>query len=410
MNTAFLRALAAAAALLPGLAGGAALSLESALELALQRSESVRAARAALQSATESALAAGRPADPTVNVGVDNLPVIRPGRLSTRGDSMTMKRIGVSQEWLSRDKRVARTAAAEASVRRGAVQVQAAEAETRLQTALAFVVAFYAGQALEWTAQAERYAREALETARARLAAAAGASHEVLALAAAQGAAEDETAQVRQEQGAALVQLERRVGVRPAELLAPPDLQLPSEQEYVALHPEVLALGRAVDAAAREAAVTASERRPNWTWGVSYGQRTGYPDMVSFGVSIPIPLSPGERQDRETAARLALVDKAEADLTEATRAATAEYRVLVSDSERLQARIDRYRAGVLTPARQRVAVALAAYASNQSSLSTVFEARQAEVEAQRKLLSLERDRVRIRVQLRLKPLASGEGA
>ena len=53
--------------------------------------------------------------------------------------------------------------------------------------------------------------------------------------------------------------------------------------------------------------------------------------MVSFGVSIPIPLSPSERQDRDTAAKLALADKAEADLAEATRAA-GEYRALVSDA------------------------------------------------------------------------------
>jgi hypothetical protein len=96
--------------------------------------------------------------------------------------------------------------------------------------------------------------------------------------------------------------------------------------------------------------VTASERTPNWTWGVSYGQRTGYSDVVSFGVSTPIPLSPRERQDRDTAAKLALADKAEAELAEATRAASAEYRVWASDSQRLQERIERYRLGVVAPA------------------------------------------------------------
>ena len=89
--------------------------------------------------------------------------------------------------------------------------------------------------------------------------------------------------------------------------------------------------------------------------------------MLSFGVSIPLPLAPAQRQDRETAAKLALVDKAEAELAEASRAAAAEYAALASDAGRLQERIERYRAGVLTPPKQRTAAALAAYRSNQAS-------------------------------------------
>jgi outer membrane protein TolC len=181
----------------------------------------------------------------------------------------------------------------------------------------------------------------------------------------------------------------------------------PTEQGYLDAHPVVIALRRDVDVARQEAAVTATNRNPNWTWGVSYGQRTGYSDMVTFGVSIPIPLSPSERQDRDTAAKLAVADKAEADLAEATRVAVAEYRGLVSDARRLQDRIDRYRAGVATPASQRTTVAMAAYASNQTSLVTLFEARHAEVDAQRKLLGLQRDLAKAKARLAYRPLTSG---
>ena len=400
-------AAALAAALLPLLAESAPLSLESALDLAVQRSEAVRSGRAGQLSASEVARGAGRLPDPTLNAGVDNLPVTGPDRLSTTRDSMTMKRIGISQEWLSSGKRAARSAAAEAAVQREAVQVQAAVADTRLQTALAYLDAFYASETLKLTTLMEHHAHEELEAARGRLASAATSSQEVLALTGARGAAEDESAQVRQEQSAALVNLERWVGVRSDELLPPALAPLPSEADFVAAHPAVLAQSRALEVARLQATVTASERSPNWTWGVSYGQRTGYSDMVSFGVSIPIPLAPSERQDRDTAAKLALADKAEADLAEATRAATAEYRALASDSQRLQERIERYRLAVVAPATQRISVAMAAYASNQSSLMTLFEARHAEVDAQRKLLTLQRDLAKARVQMRLKPLQLG---
>jgi outer membrane protein TolC len=396
-----------AAALVPSTAQSASLSLGSALDLAMQRSEAAHAGRAGQLSAAETARAAGRLPDPTLNVGVENLPVTGPDRFSTTRDSMTMKRIGISQEWLSRGKRDARSAAAEAAAQRESIQVQAALAETRLQTALAYVDAFYAGEALKFTTLMEHHAHEELEAARGRLASSTGGSQEVLALTAARGTAEDESAQVRQEQSAALVTLQRWIGIQAEDLLPPPEVRPPTEDEYVAGHPWVLALSRELEVARRQAAVTASERDPNWTWGVSYGQRTGYSDMVSFGVSIPIPLSPSERQDRDIAAKLALADKAEADLAEANRVASAEYRALASDSQRLEERIERYRTGVLTPATQRISAATAAYASNQLSLVTLFEARHAEADVQRKLLSLRRDLMRAKLQMQLKPLEQG---
>lgn len=141
--------------------------------------------------------------------------------------------------------------------------------------------------------------------------------------------------------------------------------------------------------------------------GGVYGQRTGYSDLVSVGVSIPLQVAPSQRQDRETSAKLAMVDKAEADLAEGIRAATADYRTLAGDAARLQQRIERYQGSVVTPARQRTSAALAAYRSNQSPLTALFEARHAEVEAQRKLLALQRDLARAQAQLSFKPVVQG---
>jgi outer membrane protein TolC len=182
---------------------------------------------------------------------------------------------------------------------------------------------------------------------------------------------------------------------------------LPTEQAYVASHPTVVAIQRDIEVARQNAAVASSERKPNWTWDISYGQRTGYSDMVSFGVSIPLQVARDQRQDRETASKLALVDKAEADLAEATRAATGEYQALTSDVRRLRERADRYRSNVAAPAQQRTAAATAAYRSNQASLMTLFEARHAEVEAQRKLLALQRDLAKAQAQLVFKPVNQG---
>ncbi|WP_431261481.1 TolC family protein [Roseateles chitinivorans] len=403
----FLRAVAMAAAVLPVLASAEPLSFDQALSLAVQRSEAARAGRAAITSANESARAAGQLPDPTLRAGVDNLPATGADRFSTTRDSMTMKRVGISQEWLSADKRAAREGAARAMADREAVQSATAEADARLQVALSYVNAWYAGEALKLTIQTEHHLHEEFEAARARLAAATGASPQVLQLTAARGMAEDESDDARQLQSAAAVNLQRWVGFTPESLSPPPVFVIPPEDDFLARSPSVAGLQRDLEVARRAAAVAAKERTPNWTWDVSYGQRSGYSDMVSVGVSIPLPVAPSQRQDRETAAKLALVEKAEAELAEATRAATADYRALASDAARLQQRVDRYRVAVLVPAQQRIAATLASYRSNQTPLSTLFEARHAEVEAQRRLLALQRDLARAQAQLTFKPLAQG---
>lgn len=406
MSRRLVRAAAVAAALLPAWAAAATLSLEQAMDLAVQRSESTRAARAGARGAAEKARAAGQQADPMLTVGVDNLPVTGRDRFRTAAEEMTMKRIGLAQEWVSSDKRAARQAAALAMADRESSMERVSAAETRLQTALAYLDAYYAGEALRFTTLNEGHAREALEAGRGRLAAAAGGgSADVLALSSSLGAAEDESGEARQQQAVAAAALHRWVGLLPEELLAPGTGPAPSESQYVASHPAVVMRQRDIEIARREVEEARLNRRSNWTWEVFYGQRQGYADMVSFGVSIPLTVAPGARQDRETAARQALLDKAEAELAEARRAAQGEFAALTIEAGRLQERIDRFRARVIAPAQQRTAAATAAYRSNQASLAMLFEARHAEVEAQRKRLALERDLAKTQAQLTFKPIA-----
>ena len=403
-----LRAAVLAAALLPApWVLAAPLSLDEAMALAVQRSHAARAARAGAAGAAQMLRSAGQQPDPMLSAGIDNLPATGARRFSTWAEDMTMKRIGLSQEWVAADKRAARTALASAVQRREALAEQAAAAEARLQAALAFLDAYFAGQALTLAGANEQHAREALEAGKARLAAAAGSSAEALGLAGALGAAEDETAEQRQQQGAALAQLQRWTGAAADTLQAPPPVAAPGLDDFIAAHPAVAARQRDVEVARQEAEAARLNRRPNLTYELSYGQRQGRPDLLSLGVSIPLPVAPAERQDRETAARLAAVEQAEAALAEAQRAAAGEHATLSSDARRLQQRLARYPAAVLQPLAQRTAATLAAYRASQASLAMLFDARHAELDAQRRLLALQRELARVQAQLAFKPLAEG---
>lgn len=404
MSPAFLRAAVVAAALLPSLASAASLSLDTAVAMALQRSQTARAGRATLASADELSRAAGQFADPTLRIAMEDLPVTGADRFRTARDSMTTKRIGLSQEWLSSDKRAARRAAADAVVGRETTMVRVALADTRLQTTLAYLDAYYADEALKLATLMEHHAHEELEASRARLASAIGSSQEVLALAGAKAIAEDESSESRQQRSVARIALERWTGV-PTDELVPADAgPVPPEASYVARHPAVMTLLRDTEVADRAVKVASANRDPDWSGEVVYAQRTGFSDLVTVGISIPLPVARGQRQDRETASRLALVEKADADLAEAIRAATAQYRALAGSEASLRERIDRYRTGVVAVASQRTLAATAGYRSNQTVLTTLFEARHAEVEVRRKLLLLERDLAKTDAELACRPL------
>ncbi len=179
------------------------------------------------------------------------------------------------------------------------------------------------------------------------------------------------------------------------------------ELAYVERHPATVAAQRDAVLARNEADLARANRSPNWTWELSYGQRAGNPDMVSVGVTIPLAIAPTRRQDRDIASRMTLADKAEATVAEAARIASGEYRALASDATRLAGRAARYRSAVVAPAQQRTEVALAGYRSNQTALTVLFEARHAELQAERKALLLQRDLAKAMAQLALTPIVDG---
>src|ERR1700674_749585 len=82
-----------------------ALSLEEAVDRALQEAPQVAASAAGLDAATARAPSAGRLPDPELVSGVENLPVDTAERFSLTRDFMTMRKIGVIQSLPSREKR-----------------------------------------------------------------------------------------------------------------------------------------------------------------------------------------------------------------------------------------------------------------------------------------------------------------
>src|SRR5688572_30827631 len=93
------------AAAFSGAALAQSLSLEQALGIAESRSAQLAAQRAAAEAAAALVPAAGENPDPKLVVGLENIPVEGGDRWSLSADFMTMRRVGVMQDFVRGEKR-----------------------------------------------------------------------------------------------------------------------------------------------------------------------------------------------------------------------------------------------------------------------------------------------------------------
>jgi outer membrane protein TolC len=219
--------------------------------------------------------------------------------------------------------------------------------------------------------------------------------------------ARDRVLTAHRQQQAATAKLARWLG---EDASRPPvdDAALPSDAEVATLPehdlhniPHLRVLAGQADVADAEVKVAEQNRSPNWSWEVSYAQRgPAYSNMISVGVSVPLPIARGDRQDRELAARLAQRDQARELLEDARRRHRSEFSAMRIEWQALRERQRQLESALLPVTRQRIEAVLAAYGSGQQNLSAVLEARRAEVDARIQILELERDAARVWAQLR----------
>lgn len=392
-----------------------ALSVHDAVRAAVARARSPAAADASAQAAREKAVAAAQRPDPVLSLSLDNLPVEGPDRFSTTSDFMTMRSIGVMQTFTRADKRSARAQRfereAEAALAERGVRVAAVQRDT----AIAWFERRAAEQRLAVLQQLRGESRLQLEAAEAALRGGRATPAELIA-------ARDALAQLEQallDTDAEVANARRalarwtgdpsRLPLAPAPPLAQQAFAPHSVPERLAHHPELLRLAAGEAQADAQAAVARAERDPDWSAQLMYSVRgSRYSNMVSFGVSLPLPWDRPQRQDRKLAARLAEAEALRAEREEMAREHLAQTESWIEAWRAGLARlalIDRERAPL---AQQRIDAALAAFRGGQSPLTAALEARRAALALQMERIDVELQTARL--WARLEFLIPAEGA
>jgi outer membrane protein TolC len=344
--------------------------------------------------------------DPVLRFGIDNLPIDGPDQFSVGRDFMTMRRIGVMQEFTRSEKRQLRAARFEREAEKSLAEKDAAIASIQRDTALAWLDRYYAeGMVAAVKEQIEQVKREIM-AAESAYRAGRGTQAEVLAAHGVLVGLEDRASELNRRVATAKTSLARWIGDgAQAPLGAQPAidsirLDTGSLETDLRHHPQIAILSKQVEMAVADARIAQANKKADWTVELSYSQRgAAYSNMVSLGVSVPLQWDQKQRQERELASKLAMAEQARAQLDDVLRAHVAEVRAMIQEWENDRERLTRYERELIPISKERSRATLSAYQGGKTGLGDVLMARRNETDVRLQALQLEMDTARLWAQL-----------
>jgi outer membrane protein TolC len=387
-------------------AAAAALTLPEAQRLAVARSRQLVAQDSAVTAAREMAVAAGQLPDPVATLGINNLPVNGPDAWSVTRDFMTMRSVGVIQELTRAEKREARTERYEREADKARAERNVSVAAIQRDAALAWLDRYYAEAMLGVISEQRGQAQVEIEAAESAYRVGRGNLADILAARNALVLLDDRASEVGRNLAAAKIALARWIGDdAQAPLAGEPAINTirldpTTLDEDLAHHPEIAVLAKREEVAAAEVRMAQTNKNADWSVALMYSQRgPAYSNMISLNVSVPLQWDQKNRQDREVAAKLAMLDQARAEREDMVRAHTAEVRAMIAEWENDRERRSRYEREVLLIATERTQSTLTAYRGAKASITDLLLARRGEIDVRLQALQLEMDTARLWAQL-----------
>jgi outer membrane protein TolC len=382
------------------------LTLVQARHLAIERSRQLAAHDDAVAASRDMAVAARELPDPVLRFGVDNLPINRSERFSLTSDFMTMRRVGVMQELTRADKRRLRARQFEGEAEKSLAEKEVTAAAIERDTALAWLDRYYAEAMAAVISEQGVQARLEMQAAEGAYRGGRGSQADLFTARSALALFDDRESEFQRRIRVAKTRLARWIGAAAELPLAGKPatdtirLDPAALDTQLAHHPQIAVLSKQEQIAQSAAQLAQANKQADWSVEVAYQQRGGaYSNMISVGVSVPLQWDQKNRQDRELASKLALVEQARAEREEMLREHVAETRAMISEWDNDRERSTRYQGELIPLARERTAATITAYRGAKASLSEVLAARRNEIDVRLQALQLEADAARLWAQL-----------
>ena len=363
------------------------LSLDAAVRRALEIAPQVSAQAANLEAMQALTVSAGRLPDPELIVGIDNLPVTGSDAYSTTRDFMTMRKVGVMQEFPAAAKRKLQHQRAEAEANIADAELIEARLSIAQQVAQAWVRRAAAEAALNDLQSLQPEVDLQASAARAALAAGRSSTAEALAAETAVAQLRNRLLRLQGETRQATAELARWLGddanlaVAPMpsfdELPTPPAALL----QAVHQHGSLLPFESQIQAARVDVDLAKAQRRPDWSAELAFAKRgPDFSDMVSLEFRVGLPLFTKNRQNPAISAKHAELRKLEAERDAELRMHTAEVQQMLTDWQQLGEQLHQYERELLPLSRERSRAAFESYRSGRGDLRLALDAYTQEIE------------------------------
>lgn len=378
--------------------GAQELSLDQAIEIAVERAPQSLAQRAKLESAEAMAIAAGRLPDPELVLGVENLPVTGEDAWSTSRDFMTMRKVGVMQAFPNSRKRASQRERASAMISLAHSQVHESALDVSREAGFAWVSAYVAGQVVDQLRSLQPEVELQAASALAALGSGRGSTADALAAQSEITELQDRVLQAERELVIARAELSRWIGTDAQRSLAPaPMFDVLPEAPAKLLsslhrHASLVTFDAQRALAESEIGLARAQKRSDWSAELAYGDRgSAFSDMVSIEFRVGLPLFSRNRQDPLVSAKRAELAQLDAERDAELRMHTAEVTGALATWEAAYKRMILYRDERLPLLRQRSRAALSGFQSGQGDLGTVLSSHVAEIEAQEAYAALTKE-------------------
>ena len=382
------------------------LTLADAIQLATQSQPLLQSLDDAAASTRQAAVAESQLPDPKLKFGMINLPVTTGAALNFNRDDQTMLNVGYSQEMVPLKKRELASNKLNAMADEFHSEQVATARSIERDVALAWLDVYEAQR------QSELYQRIADEMTAERKVMAAGISSggaktsDVLAMDTEISMTNEKRIYAVRDERKARAALARWIGAsasRPISSELPVMTNSTDSAAYsneIEKHPLLQNAHQTEKVAQLEVDSAQANLQRNWGWEVGYGKRfADRSDMLSFQVSMDLQFDRANRQDRRTAEKLVLVEKAQKITEDKRRELSADLEAALADAQAAEARENVHLSSLIPNAKARLSVAQAGYAAGKNSLGDVWQARRAVIEIELDHWTILTDRQRAAVKI-----------
>ncbi len=361
------------------------LTFDQALQRALRNAPEIQAQAARVDAARQAQDPADALPDPTLILGLDNVPVEGPDRYSLSSDFMTMQRIGISQRFPNRSKLKAR--AQQSQQRVGLAQSMADATRLRVlrDTAKAWIESDALQRQLDVVDALLEENRLFDQAVRAQLSSGQGNAMESIEPRREAAALQDQRDLLRARHTQAQARLTRWLGDEGNQAVTGPAPVFNIDASHLLhrlhQHPELDVARRQVDVASALADEARAAKTPDWALTLAYMDREEFSDMAMLQINVDLPLFGSSRQGPRIASaeadRRALTAQAEGIEREHEAMLLAQ----LAEFERLQRALIRQQQTLIPLAEEKVKLASAAWRGGDSSLAELVRARHERLQA-----------------------------